>query len=45
MLNLPTKPNIEQEASWLVTTFASSGRVVGKCVHGFHGKLAPIKGF
>jgi hypothetical protein len=26
-------------------TFANFRRVVGKCVHGFHGKLAPIKGF
>ncbi len=42
--NLPTKPNLQQEANRFVATFANSRRAVGKCVHGFHGKLAPIKG-
>jgi len=42
---MPTKSDPQQEASGLVITFTNFGRAVGKCVHGFHGKLAPIKGF
>jgi hypothetical protein len=45
LFNLPTKSNPEQEASMFVATFANSRKAVGKCVHGFHGNLASIKGF
>jgi hypothetical protein len=40
-----TKLDTQQEANKLAITFANSRRAVGKCVHGLHGKLAPIKGF
>jgi len=44
LLNLSTKPDPQQEASMFVTTFANSQGAMGKCVHGLHGELAPIKG-
>jgi hypothetical protein len=42
---LSTKPDLQQEASGFVATFANSGRAMGKCVHGLHGSLPPSKGF
>jgi hypothetical protein len=44
LLDLPTKPSTQQEASWIVATITYSGRAVGKCLHGFHGEFATIKG-
>ncbi len=45
MFNLPTKLDLQQKASGFVATFTNSQRAVGKCVHGFHGELAPSRGF
>jgi hypothetical protein len=42
MWNVKLDP--QQEVNEFVATFVNSQRVVRKCVHGFHGKLAPIKG-
>ncbi len=44
LFNLSTKPDLQQEASRFVATFANSRRAIGKCVNGLYSKFAPFKG-